>query len=336
VITSSLTRRIGLRRATNQDLEELLEVCRRAWNWGDDPSPGLQYIWQHLANPFGTSPTFVVTDGDDIVAVQPLLRWRLRHHSDRTVEIVRPTAPAILPSHRDRPHLLDELARVAIEEVTEAGAAGLLSTVRPHQRASAARWGGRPVGQVAITVRPRSARTLTRLRRTPANAPTEDRDPAAGLSVPIVLAAFAQDLMVANLLARRATPSGWTTDLTPAVFRWRYSAPHVHHRIELLGRDLRGGLVVFRAHHREPLIEVVIDDVLAPRGGLHHVRPAVRRILEVGEADVAVAASVDASPRLLRTPLRHPGPTLLWRPLNEDLDDERSGLHLSLGALSLT
>src|SRR5690606_12269595 len=57
--------------------------------------------WKHLKNPFGSSPAWVATEGDEIIGYRAFMRWRFVGRG-RTWDTVRAVDTATHPAHQGK------------------------------------------------------------------------------------------------------------------------------------------------------------------------------------------------------------------------------------------
>jgi GNAT superfamily N-acetyltransferase len=156
---------IDIRRAGPADLAEIIDVCGQALGWDPTKPNDAFFRWKHLENPFGESPMWVATDGDSIVAVRAMMRWRFRHHpSNEVMNVVRAVDTATLPSHQGQ-GLFTKLTMAAVEELTAEGVAAVFNTPNAKSRPGYLKMGWVELGRVPIRVRPRTPMALVKMAR---------------------------------------------------------------------------------------------------------------------------------------------------------------------------
>ena len=93
---------LSIRRATDADLPEILDVSTRALGW-DPADPNESFFrWKHLENPAGPSPMWVAVDGErgGIAGFRTMMRWRYQTTAGTALEAVRAVDTATHPDHQ--------------------------------------------------------------------------------------------------------------------------------------------------------------------------------------------------------------------------------------------
>src|SRR5438094_4564032 len=88
------------RPASAEDLQGILELCRRALGWSDVSSRFLE--WKHLESPFGPSVMWIAVDDERVVGFRAFLRWELVGADGRIVRSARAVDTATDPDYRRR------------------------------------------------------------------------------------------------------------------------------------------------------------------------------------------------------------------------------------------
>jgi GNAT superfamily N-acetyltransferase len=331
-VSRAATRSIDIRRAGPADLPEIIDVCGQALGW-DPTKPNEEFFrWKHLENPFGESPMWVANDGDSIVAVRTMMRWRFRHHpTGEVMNVVRAVDTATLPSHQGQ-GLFTTLTMAAVEELTAEGVAAVFNTPNDKSRPGYLKMGWVELGRVPIRVRPRTPMALVKIARSRVAADKWGETTTVGLDP---LEALADQGAVADLLATATKPDGWTTDLSLAVLRWRYGLGHLNYRVARLGQASSHGFIVFRVRRRGHLREMTVAEVVAPPGDGPSLRTTLVQILADCRSDVALGTERGVLGAALRVPLPRQGPLLTWRALAKRDVPDLSALLMPLGAVEL-
>jgi GNAT superfamily N-acetyltransferase len=290
----------------------------RALGWQGDERDRAFFAWKHDDNPFGASPAWVATAGDEIVGFRTFLRWELTQGPDR-LRMVRAVDTATDPDHQGK-GIFRFLTENAVAELMSAGYHGIFNTPNTQSRPGYLKMGWTELGRPALGARPRGPLAAVRMVRS--------RGPAAKWSEPIPVGQSAADALSGSaldtLLATLPAPAGWATPRTPQYLRWRYGFQPLHYR----AFEVRGGLAVFRVRRRGPSREIALCEWLAPAPD----RRAVCRLVQAA-GDYVVACGLDAAHGLL--PLPRVGPVVTWRPLSWTTVPALGDLALRLGDLEL-
>ena len=90
-----------IRRATDDDLPEILDVATAALGWNPaDPNEEF-FRWKHFDNPHGQSPIWVATNGGEIVGFRSMLCWTFTGQAG-DYRAVRAVDTATHPNHHRR------------------------------------------------------------------------------------------------------------------------------------------------------------------------------------------------------------------------------------------
>ena len=306
------------RQAVPEDRPAILRVAVRALGWQGDERDREFFAWKHDGNPFGVSPAWVATAGDEIVGFRTFLRWELAQGPDR-LRMARAVDTATDPDHQGK-GIFRSLTQNAVAELTSAGFAGIFNTPNSQSRPGYLKMGWTELGRPALGARPRGLLAAVRMARS--------REPAAKWSESIRVGQPAADALsgssLGTLLATLPPPAGWATPRTPQYLRWRYGFHPLHYR----AFEVRDGLAVFRVRRRGPSREIALCEWLAPDPD----RRALARLVQAA-GDYVVACGLDVAHGLL--PLPRQGPVMTWRPLSRATVPVLGDLALGLGDLEL-
>jgi len=307
-----------VRPATPEDRPEILGLAVRALRWRGDERDRAFFAWKHDHNPFGTSPAWVATDGDQIVGFRTLLRWELVQGAERLL-MVRAVDTASDPARQGK-GIFRRLTLTAVAELTSAGYRAVFNTPNTQSRPGYLKMGWTELGRPALGARPRGPMAALRMARS--------RTAAEKWSEPTSVGEPAGDVLrgsgIESLLAALPEAQGWTTPRTAEYLRWRYGFEPLHYR----ALDVRGGLVVFRVRRRGPSREVAVCEWLAPGPD----RRALRRLV-LAAGDYLVATGLGPGHGLL--PIPRLGPVVTWRPLARAEIPALGDLSFRLGDLEL-
>ena len=286
--------------------------------------------WKHERNPFGPSPAWVATSGDELVGYRPFLRWRFVGRG-RSWDAVRAVDTATHPDHQGK-GTFSALTLHGLDELRLAGVDFVFNTPNDQSRPGYLKMGWQLVDRVQPWVRPAGVSALARIARSRTLAgiwgePFDAGAPAAE--------AFADDAATAALLAasRPVDDDRFRTARSPEYLRWRYPEEHLGYRVLTLGRDLAEGAACVRLRRRGEALEATVGDLLVPGGDPAARRALVRLVVDRTGADYALL--VGAGARDLALPLPGQGPTLVWRHVNATEAPPAEAWDWSMGDLEL-
>jgi GNAT superfamily N-acetyltransferase len=355
----STTADIQVRRARPEDRPAVVALAGAALGWGDDGPHAQLFAWKHLDNPAGPSPAWVAEMHGTLVGFRTFLQWPWlvpaapmggddaadraaadgtaaddsrvggRRRGPSTAVGVRAVDTATHPDQQGR-GIFRTLTLGALAELAGTGAAFVYNTPNRQSLPGYLRMGWRPLGRVAVAVRPRGA--------TGAAAAATARTPATKWSEPCLFgtaapAFFADREATARLLAARSPSGRIETDRTPAHLAWRYAFAPLHYRCLPTGDRVEDGALVFRVRRRGEALEATICENLTALGPRRLAR-LLDHLLERTGADYAIGTRHDL-PGVSALPLPRQGPLLTWRDLGPARPPRRGDFALSLGDIEL-
>ena len=166
-----------IRRAAPDDTPAVLGLLEASMGWVPDSEHAAFFAWKHLENPVGASPAWVAADpdeGDRIVGYRTFLRWEFE--ADGTVlRAVRAVDTATHPEYQGR-GIFSRLTLHALDELQAEGVVAVFNTPNERSLPGYLKMGWRPVGKLAVGLRPRSASAAIRTAGR-ARLPTSGRCP---------------------------------------------------------------------------------------------------------------------------------------------------------------
>jgi GNAT superfamily N-acetyltransferase len=309
---------LTIRPVAPDDRLGVISVAARALGWQGDERDRAFFAWKHDENPFGPSPTWVASEGGQIVGFRTFLRWEFANGAER-MRMVRAVDTATDPGHRGR-GIFRRLTETAVTELTSAGYDAVFNTPNTQSLPGYLKMGWAELGRPTLGACPRGPVAAVRM--------AQSRQAAQKWSEPTKVGQPAADALngsgLDTFLSSLPMPARWSTPRTAAYLRWRYRFEPLHYR----AAEVRGGLVVFRVRRRGPSREVALCEWLAPGPD----RRALRRLVQAA-GDYVVACDLGLAHGLL--PLPHLGPVVTWRPLGRPEVPALGDLALSLGDLEL-
>lgn len=312
---------LDIREATPDDRAAILGLLERSLGWDDDPRFAQLYRWKHELNAFGPSPTWVATDGERIVGVRIFMRWEFVR-GGQVLRAVRAVDTATDPDYQGR-GLFTALTMHALDEMMADGVDFVFNTPNAQSRPGYMKMGWREVGHLPVAVRPRGARSLSRMIRA--------RVPSDHWSQPIVAGVPFETWADGRATFDRAgAPATRTiaTNSTESFYRWRFGIPIMQYRVV----EFEGGAVVVRTRRRGPALELVqlasfdLSDAQVDRATVAAVRA-------VG-ADHAVRLG-PANARRGFVPPPGGGPLFTWRALHLEGAPPLSNWSLTMADIEL-
>ena len=298
------------------------EVRVRPFEPGDEPAvlrllsralgPGpagersaASFRWKHLENPFGRSVMLVALQGDAIVGVRALMRWRFRV-GDVAVRALRPVDTATAPEAQGR-GVFTRLTAAALED---ASAEHDLVFNTPNEKSLGGylKLGWRRVG--VLPVRVDVTRPVAFLRAMPWRGGT-DLEPAR--RPPEVRAERAGDVLseLGTGVAASELVNRLVTEVSPEYLAWRYArAPMTYHAVA----ERERGVAVFRVRSRGRAWEATLAELFVRPGDVRTARRLVRAVARASGADhVSLAPPHGSTPAraVARRTFRVPGGIVL-------------------------
>ncbi|MGH3371970.1 MAG: GNAT family N-acetyltransferase, partial [Nocardioidaceae bacterium] len=309
------------------DLPEVLGLLDAAMGWVPDEVHESFFRWKHLESPFGSSPAWVMTDGDRIVGFRIFMRWEFDRHGS-VARAVRAVDTATHPEYQGR-GIFSRLTLHALEDLRAEGVAFVFNTPNDSSRPGYLKMGWEMVGRPPVLVRPRHLLGFPRLlgARTPAEK--WSLGDAGGEPASAVLA---DDAAIGRLLASVPTPDRVRTCRSPAFLAWRYGFGPLHYRAVIAGSTVEDGLALFRVRRRGSLREAAVCDVLVPGGDRRVQRRLLKRVTVESGADYAIRLGGRPTGFV---PLPRQGPTLVWRAVSDPAAIPLAEWDLTLGDIEL-
>jgi GNAT superfamily N-acetyltransferase len=320
---------LTFRRATDDDLPVVVEVCGRALAWNGDGTDAELFLWKHRDNPFGTSPIWLAERPEGVVGVRAMMRWELCDPGGRRHPVVRAVDTATLPAHQGR-GIFTRLTRAAVDDLTGEVVSAVFNTPNDRSLPGYLKLGWELIGRVPVGARPRRPAALLAMARSRVAAERWGVPTRIGLDP---VEALADDEAVEVALGRCPRPRGWSTPLTVEYLRWRTGFAPLANRIQLLGSSPADGFIVFRLRRRGALTQLSLLHVVAPPSA--PLGRTIRRLLSDTGADVALASGARLGLTAGLVPLPGTGPILAWRRLASQSVPSRAELSLPLGAVEL-
>lgn len=320
---------IDVRLAESEDRGAVLGLLGEVLDWGSGEHA--LFAWKHDENPFGTSPTWVALDGDDVVGLRTFMRWEHTAPTGEVLRTVRAVDTATRQSHQGR-GIFRRMTLQALDDLRAEGVAFVFNTPNDNSRPGYLKMGWSMVGRLPTSVRVTSPGALTRLFRARVPADVASTQATGGLPAGEVLASPALD----ELLATAARPPGLHTHRTPDYLRWRYGFEPLAYRAIALDDDVRRGLAVFRLRRRGPALECALCDAIVPAGAARARRALLRAVTRQCGADYVIrigGPAIDGN-GFVRLPGQ--GPVLVHRAIAEGVPGSRlDDWSLSLGDVEL-
>ncbi len=239
---------LNIREATPCDRPAILELCRAALGWGDDPRFEQLFSWKHDENAFGPSYMWVATDGDRVVGLRAFMRWEFVRGSD-VLQAVRAVDTATHPDYQGK-GLFTAMTMHGLDVIEGDGIDFVFNTPNDKSRPGYLKMGWQEVGKLPVAIRvagPRAAVRMARSRVASSHWPLD-----AGLGQPVVE-------VVSELSASDSSPldrSTIATNVSTGFYEWRYGADFLGYRA--VAGD--GGHLVCRVRQRGNAKELVVLD----------------------------------------------------------------------------
>ena len=318
---------ITVRRATDDDLAEVVAVGAAALGWRPGEPNETLFGWKHRDNPFGRSPLWVATAGDRIAGYRAFMRWELIDSGGRVRRAVRAVDTATHPDFQRR-GVFRALTTAAVEEMTAEGVEFVFNTPNDQSRPGYLKLGWVEVGRLPVAARPTGVAALGKLAgaRQPASRWSED----TAVGVPALDVVDRPDL---DPLLDTAASAGLRTRTDRNVLRWRFGLEPLRYRA-WAPDGVDGGVVIFRVRQRGPARECAVSLVLAPPGRPDRAGMLVRGLSRAVDADYVL--TLGRRPRGARlVPVRGQGPLLTVRALAGDAPDHLDDWDVQLADIEL-
>lgn len=268
---------ITIRRATEADLDRIVDVGAAALGWkAGEPNEEL-FRWKHVENPFGPSPIWLAEADGRVAGYRAFMRWELAGSLGRRLRAVRAVDTATHPDFQRR-GIFSRLTLQAVEEMKAEGVDIVFNTPNGQSRPGYLKMGWVDVGRLPVAVRPTSVRSVARLRgaRTPAAKWSE----ASPSGVPVT------DVLADEGLAALRGPvgDGLATPLSMELLRWRFRLESLQYRA-WAPDGVGGGVVFFRVRQRGTAHECSVASVLTPGGDTSRARALLVGLARAVDAD---------------------------------------------------
>lgn len=276
------TNDVQVRLATEDDTDQILDVCGAALGWSDPEFDRRLFSWKHFDNTFGRSMILVAEGESGLLAVRPFMRWRFRE-ADTTIEAARAVDTATLPAAQGR-GLFTALTTAGLEELEEQGVGFVFNTPNDKSLPGYVKMGWIESGQIPFGFGLRAPARLPRIVRSRTAA--EKRSIVTnelGLGVAEGLSSIHFEATDAGT----STSSGRRTAHGLDSLLWRYAAGPITYRWVPTGEST--GCVVRlrrRGKSRELVVAHTIGDRTSPEA-----RAAIRQAMRTVDADYCLAAA---------------------------------------------
>jgi GNAT superfamily N-acetyltransferase len=306
---------IEVRRAVPADRRAVLGLLAASLGWSADDQFDAFFTWKHDANPFGSSPAWVAVADQQVVGFRTFLRWEFIGAQGEVRRAVRAVDTATHPDFQGR-GIFRRLTLEAVDGLVADRVDFVFNTPNAQSRPGYLKMGWSELGRLPTAVRLASPASLTRVAHARVPAGRWSTESSAGRSASDVLS----DPRLADLLASTEPNDRLRTNRTVEFMRWRYGFGRLAYRAMTLSDDLADGVALFRLRQRGAALECALCDVVVPAGGVASRRALVKAVVRTSGADYTIRLGRRVVDRLGFVRLPRQGPTLLWRPLTENLD----------------
>lgn len=313
---------LELREATDADRPAVLELCRVALGWGDDPRFEQLFRWKHDTNAFGPSYAWVATEGARVVGLRMLMRWEFVRNG-QVVRAVRAVDTATHPDHQGR-GLFTAMTLAALERCEHEGVEFVFNTPNDKSRPGYLKMGWQVVGRLPAAVRPRTPGAALRMLRARVPAGHWSSGDPLGESVEAWL-----DRVGALPQPPAMGPEALATNLTPEFVRWRYGLPALGYGLLDAGD---GRALVVRRRSRGPATELVMCGLLGI--GASAADGIAGRTLRSSGANHALRIGA-SDMRHGFVPLPGGGPVMTWRALQSKAMPPLPNWRMTMGDIEL-
>ena len=319
---------LSVRRGESADLPAIIELLSASMK--RDPSEPYEALfrWKHIDNPFGPSPSWVATEGEQIVGFRTFLRWNFRHDGE-VVRAVRAVDTATHPDFQGR-GIFTKLTLSALDDLRADGITMIFNTPNDKSRPGYLKMGWQQIGALPAKVLVTNLASVARIARSRVPASIWSMSTERGLDTSVALSDGAA---LEGLLQSQPAWSGLTTERSPAFLRWRYGFSPLHYRAVVAPEGLHQGVAVFRLRRRGRAVETVIADVLVPGADTTKARRLAAATARTAGGDYALTLGRRAPSRAW-LPLPG-GPILTARPLDDGASPALDQWDLNLGDVEL-
>lgn len=319
---------LEIRRAQLADDPAILDLLGESLGWARDADHDAFFHWKHRANPFGSSPAWVATDGDRIVGVRMLLRWEFRRGDDRSIRAVRAVDTATHPDAQGR-GVFTQLTTTAVEELRDEGICFVFNTPNHRSAPGYLKMGWHEVGPVPTAVRPGRLGALAPLVR---GRTAADKWGIATGEFPTAAEVFASERLP-RLVDALERGDRLHTDRTAEYLRWRYGFAPLQYEFAGISDELDDGGLVLRVRRRGALRELAVVEVLVPPGSRPQTRRLVGAAIRSSGADHAIGVGLGFTHGFC--PIPRLGPLLTSRVLADPMPKRSDDFTWGLGDIEL-
>jgi GNAT superfamily N-acetyltransferase len=341
-VTLGAGRTFEIRRFSMEDEPRVLDLLRSTLGEGPAGARSSAFFrWKHLDNPFGESFLLLADDGERILGIRALMRWRFRSKG-RILHAVRAVDTATLPAAQGRgvfARLTGEAIRMIRSDVDL-----VFNTPNEKSLPGYLKMGWSVVGHAPVWLRvKRPVRFIARVGSRSEAARPGDVGPSVDAR-PASKVLDDADAVDALLAQADIDDERLFTDRSAEFLHWRYASEPFDYRA--VTEDVRGDLrafAIFRIRPRGRLWEAAITEMVAPRRQLCEVRRLLHKISRAAKVDhltcsfspTVVSPAMLAASGFMRAPT---GPTLVTNPLVEAIRPDPRELRswaLTLGDLEV-
>lgn len=320
-----------IRRAVPADTPAVLQLLSRSLGWLPDEKHAAFFAWKHERNPFGPSLAWVAEEEGCVIGFRTFMRWEFEREGE-VVRAARAVDTATHPDHRGK-GVFSRLTLHGLGELHAAGVAFVFNTPNDQSRPGYLKMGWQVLGRLPTAIRPRSLGALGRMAR--ARTAADLWSTPTGVAAPAG-EALADSTGIEELLGTHPTSPSLRTRQSAAYLSWRYGGlASLHYRAHLAGRDVAGGLALFRLRRRGAALEATIGDLLVPGADPRRASELARDVLRASGADYAVSAGPPFGRLSGFAPLPRHGPIVAWRGLGAPPSTSPPAIEFCLGDVEL-